>query len=109
MLAYEEELFGPVAAVIPVKTEAEAIAVANDPSSAWAAPSSRATSRAARHIAAELIESGCVFVNDRCARTLVCRSAASGERYGRELSSYGYPRVRQRRDGARGLSLRTST
>ena len=30
MPAYGEELFGPVAAVIPVRDEAEAIAVAND-------------------------------------------------------------------------------
>ncbi len=30
MPAYDEELFGPVAAIIPVKDEAEAIRVAND-------------------------------------------------------------------------------
>ena len=30
MPAYDEELFGPVAAIIPVKDEEEAIRVAND-------------------------------------------------------------------------------
>lgn len=30
MLAYEEEMFGPVAAIIPVKNEAQAVAPANN-------------------------------------------------------------------------------
>ncbi|HEX3137728.1 MAG TPA: NAD-dependent succinate-semialdehyde dehydrogenase [Casimicrobiaceae bacterium] len=90
MAAYEEELFGPVAAVIPVKTEAEAIAVAND--SVFGLGGAVITRDLARgeHIAAELIESGCVFVNESVrsdARLPFGGVKESG--YGRELSSYG--------------------
>jgi succinate-semialdehyde dehydrogenase/glutarate-semialdehyde dehydrogenase len=90
MPAYEEELFGPVAAVIPVKTEAEAIAVAND--SVFGLGGAVITRDLARgeRIAAELIESGCVFVNESVrsdARLPFGGVKESG--YGRELSSYG--------------------
>jgi succinate-semialdehyde dehydrogenase/glutarate-semialdehyde dehydrogenase len=90
MPAYEEELFGPVAAVIPVKSEAEAIAVAND--SVFGLGGAVITRDVARgeRIAAELIESGCVFVNESVrsdARLPFGGVKESG--YGRELSSYG--------------------
>jgi succinate-semialdehyde dehydrogenase/glutarate-semialdehyde dehydrogenase len=63
MPAYEEELFGPVAAVIPVTDEAEAIATANDSMfGLGGAVITRDVARGER-IAAELMESGCVFVN----------------------------------------------
>jgi succinate-semialdehyde dehydrogenase/glutarate-semialdehyde dehydrogenase len=90
MPAYEEELFGPVAAVIPVKDEEAAIAVANDSVfGLGGAVLTRDLERGER-IARERIESGSVFVNE------VVRSDArlpfggvkeSG--YGRELSNYG--------------------
>jgi succinate-semialdehyde dehydrogenase/glutarate-semialdehyde dehydrogenase len=90
MPAYEQELFGPVAAVIAVKNEDEAIATANDSSfGLGAAVITRDTSRGER-IAAELIESGCVFVNDSVRsdpRLPFGGIKESG--YGRELSSYG--------------------
>jgi succinate-semialdehyde dehydrogenase/glutarate-semialdehyde dehydrogenase len=90
MPAYEEELFGPVAAIIPVKNEDEAIATANDSSfGLGAAVITRDTSRGER-IAAELIESGCVFVNDAVRsdpRLPFGGIKESG--YGRELSGYG--------------------
>lgn len=64
MPAYEEELFGPVAAIIPVRDEAEAIAVAND--SVFGLGGAVLTGDPARgeRIAVEAIESGCVFVNE---------------------------------------------
>jgi succinate-semialdehyde dehydrogenase/glutarate-semialdehyde dehydrogenase len=90
MPAYEQELFGPVAAVIAVKNEDEAIATANDSSfGLGAAVITRDTSRG-EWIAAELIESGCVFVNDSVRsdpRLPFGGIKESG--YGRELSSYG--------------------
>ncbi|MEO8567079.1 MAG: aldehyde dehydrogenase family protein, partial [Betaproteobacteria bacterium] len=90
MPAYEEELFGPVAAVIPVKSETEAIAVAND--SVFGLGGAVITRDLARgeRIAADLIESGCVFVNESVrsdARLPFGGVKESG--YGRELSSYG--------------------
>jgi acyl-CoA reductase-like NAD-dependent aldehyde dehydrogenase len=64
MPAYEEELFGPVAAIISVKDEEEAITTAND--SAFGLGGGVITRDLARgeRIAAERIESGCVFVNE---------------------------------------------
>jgi succinate-semialdehyde dehydrogenase/glutarate-semialdehyde dehydrogenase len=90
MPAYDEELFGPVAAVIPVSGEAQAIATAND--SAFGLGACVITRDLARgeRIAAEAIESGCVFVNDAVrsdARLPFGGAKESG--YGRELSAYG--------------------
>jgi succinate-semialdehyde dehydrogenase / glutarate-semialdehyde dehydrogenase len=90
MPAYDEELFGPVAAVIPVKSEAEAIATANDsPFGLGGGIFSRDLARAER-IAAEEIESGAVFVNETVRsdpRWPFGGVKESG--YGRELSVYG--------------------
>ncbi|MFZ0889820.1 MAG: NAD-dependent succinate-semialdehyde dehydrogenase [Candidatus Binataceae bacterium] len=90
MPAYEEELFGPVAAIIPVKDEAEAIAAAND--SVFGLGGAVITRDLARgeRIAAEMIESGCVFVNQAVQsdpRLPFGGIKESG--YGRELSAYG--------------------
>ncbi len=63
MPAADEELFGPVAAIMRVQTEDEAIAVANcSPYGLGAAIFSRDVERAER-IARERLEAGCVFVN----------------------------------------------
>jgi succinate-semialdehyde dehydrogenase/glutarate-semialdehyde dehydrogenase len=63
MPAYEEELFGPVAAIIPAPDENAAIRVAND--SAFGLGAAVFTSDQARgeRIAAEELEAGCCFVN----------------------------------------------
>jgi succinate-semialdehyde dehydrogenase/glutarate-semialdehyde dehydrogenase len=64
MPAYDEELFGPVAAIIPVKNEEEAVRTANDtPFGLGAAVFTRDAARGER-IAAEELEAGCCFVND---------------------------------------------
>jgi succinate-semialdehyde dehydrogenase/glutarate-semialdehyde dehydrogenase len=90
MPAYDEEMFGPVAAVIAVKSEEEAIAVANDsPFGLGGGIFSRDLARAER-IAAEEIESGAVFVNETVRsdpRWPFGGVKESG--YGRELSAYG--------------------
>ena len=90
MPAYEEELFGPVAAVIAVKSEAEAIATAND--SAFGLAGAVITRDIARgeRIAAELIESGCVFVNESVrSDPRLPFGGVKESGYGRELSEYG--------------------
>ncbi len=89
MPAYDEELFGPVAALIPVAGAQEALRVANDTpfglgASIWSAD----TARAARM--AERIEAGSVFVNGMVKsdpRLPFGGVKMSG--YGRELSGYG--------------------
>jgi len=90
MPAYDEELFGPVAAIIPARSEDEAIAVANDSSfGLGGAVITRDRARGER-IAAELIEAGCVFVNESVKsdpRLPFGGIKESG--YGRELSAYG--------------------
>jgi succinate-semialdehyde dehydrogenase/glutarate-semialdehyde dehydrogenase len=90
MPAYEEELFGPVASVIPVKDEAEAISVAN--TSVFGLGGGVFTRDLARgeRIAAQAIEAGSVCVNS----TVVSdpRLPFGGVKesgYGRELSQYG--------------------
>ncbi|WP_418149489.1 NAD-dependent succinate-semialdehyde dehydrogenase [Variovorax paradoxus] len=90
MPAYDEELFGPVAAVIPVRGEEEAIAVANDSSfGLGAAVITRDLARAER-IAAESIEAGCVFVNEAVrSDPRLPFGGVKDSGYGRELSGYG--------------------
>jgi hypothetical protein len=63
MPAYDEELFGPVAAIIPVADEAEAVRVANDSVFGLGQPSSPATVSAASGLPLNRIEAGSVFVN----------------------------------------------
>ncbi len=90
MPAYEEELFGPVAAIIPAQSEAEAIAVANDtPFGLGGAVITRDLARGER-IAEFEIESGMVFVNDNVrSDPRVPFGGIKESGYGRELSSYG--------------------
>jgi succinate-semialdehyde dehydrogenase / glutarate-semialdehyde dehydrogenase len=90
MPAYDEELFGPVAAVIPVRDEVQAIATANDSLfGLGAAVITRDLARGER-IAAESIESGCVFVNDSVrSDPRLPFGGVKDSGYGRELSGYG--------------------
>jgi len=90
MPAYDEEVFGPVAAIIPVRDADQAVAVAND--SVFGLGGGVITQDFARgeRIAAELMESGCVFVNEHVRsdpRLPFGGIKESG--YGRELSVYG--------------------
>jgi succinate-semialdehyde dehydrogenase/glutarate-semialdehyde dehydrogenase len=90
MPAYDEELFGPVAAIIAVADEEEALRVANDSAfGLGAALFSRNVARA-RQLAAERIEAGTVVVNTFVRsdpRLPFGGIKESG--YGRELSHFG--------------------
>jgi len=90
MPAYEEELFGPVASIIPVEDEEGAIRVANDtPFGLGAAVFTRDLARGQR-IASEELEAGCCFVNAFVRsdpRLPFGGIKESG--YGRELSDFG--------------------
>ena len=90
MAAYDEELFGPVAAVISVKTEAEAVRVAND--SVFGLGAAVFTKDVARgeRLAERALDAGACFVNSLVKsdpRLPFGGIKESG--YGRELSSFG--------------------
>lgn len=90
MPAYDEELFGPVAAIIPVKDEAEAIRVANDSIFGLGAAVFTRDSAKGERIAATELEAGCCFVNafvKSDPRLPFGGIKESG--YGRELAHYG--------------------
>jgi succinate-semialdehyde dehydrogenase/glutarate-semialdehyde dehydrogenase len=90
MPAYDEEMFGPVAAIIPVKDEAEAIEVANDSVFGLGAAVFTRDLAKGERIAAEKLEAGCCFVNALVKsdpRLPFGGIKESG--YGRELSHYG--------------------
>jgi succinate-semialdehyde dehydrogenase/glutarate-semialdehyde dehydrogenase len=90
MPVYHDEVFGPVAAIIPAKNEAEAIRIANDtPYGLGAVVFTRNRKRGER-IAREQLDSGCAFVNEfvRSHPALpVGGTKQSG--YGRELGLWG--------------------
>jgi succinate-semialdehyde dehydrogenase/glutarate-semialdehyde dehydrogenase len=90
MPAYDEELFGPVAAVIKVKNEAEAIKTANDtPFGLGAAVFTKDLKRGSE-IAEFHLDAGCCFVNDFVKsdpRLPFGGIKESG--FGRELSTFG--------------------
>ncbi|MHA2225702.1 MAG: NAD-dependent succinate-semialdehyde dehydrogenase [Candidatus Hodarchaeales archaeon] len=88
--AYEEELFGPVASIIPVKDEAEAIKTANDSIFGLGAAVFTQDVSKGEQIAREEIESGACFVNNFVKsdpRLPFGGIKESG--YGRELSYLG--------------------
>ncbi|MFW6063033.1 MAG: NAD-dependent succinate-semialdehyde dehydrogenase [Chloroflexota bacterium] len=90
MPAYDEELFGPVAAIIPVADEAQAIRVANDSSFGLGAAVFTRDLERGQYIAAEELEAGCCFVNafvKSDPRLPFGGIKESG--YGRELGVYG--------------------
>lgn len=63
MPAYHEELFGPVASILPVSDEEEAIRVANDSSFGLGAAVYTRDEKRGEHIAAEHLDAGNCFVN----------------------------------------------
>ncbi|HUP01521.1 MAG TPA: aldehyde dehydrogenase family protein, partial [Gemmatimonadota bacterium] len=90
MPAADEELFGPVAAILPVKDEAEAIKVANDSAFGLGAAVFTRDLERGKRIAAEEFEAGACFVNGFVRsdpRLPFGGIKESG--YGRELSRYG--------------------
>ena len=90
MPAYDEELFGPVAAVIKAKDESDAINIANDTIFGLGAAVFTGNVARGEKIAKEKLQAGCCFVNDFVKsdpRLPFGGIKESG--YGRELSVFG--------------------
>ena len=90
MPAYDEELFGPVASVIRVKDETEAIKIANDTEFGLGAAVFTRDLKRGEFIAETQLDAGCCFVNDNVKSDP--RLPFGGIRqsgFGRELSTHG--------------------
>lgn len=90
MPAYEEELFGPVAAIITARDEEDAIRIANDTSFGLGAAVFTRDKKRGEQIAAHRLDAGCCFVNGMVhsdPRLPFGGIKQSG--YGRELGFYG--------------------
>lgn len=88
--AYDEEMFGPVAAIITAKDEADAIRIANDTSFGLGAAVFTKDTEKGQRIAEKELNAGCCVVN-----TLVKSDprlpfgGINDSGYGRELGSFG--------------------
>ncbi len=90
MPAYHEELFGPVASVIKVKDEAEAIKIANDTDFGLGASIYSQDVKHAEDLAANELEAGCCFVNEFVkSDPRLPFGGIKNSGYGRELGLYG--------------------
>lgn len=90
MPAYDEELFGPVAAIIKAKDESDAIYIANDTIFGLGAAVFTGDVSRGEKVAKEKLQAGCCFVNDFVKsdpRLPFGGIKESG--YGRELSAFG--------------------
>ncbi|HEX2559725.1 NAD-dependent succinate-semialdehyde dehydrogenase [Phenylobacterium sp.] len=90
MAAYDEEVFGPVAAVIEAADEAEAIRLANDSPFGLGSGVLTADLSRGERIAADELEAGLAFVNQNVRSDV--RLPFGGLKhsgYGRELSAFG--------------------
>lgn len=90
MPAYDEELFGPVAAIIRVENESEAIEIANDSNYGLGSAIYSKNIAKAEEIAANKLEAGCCFVNSFVkSDPRLPFGGIKNSGYGRELGKYG--------------------
>jgi succinate-semialdehyde dehydrogenase / glutarate-semialdehyde dehydrogenase len=90
MPAYEEELFGPVAAIIPAKDEADAIRIANDSVFGLGAAVFTRDTKRGEQIAATQLQAGSCFVNELVhSDPRLPFGGVNQSGYGRELGLFG--------------------
>ena len=90
MPAYEEEIFGPVASIIPVRDEKEALKTANDTPFGLGGAVFTGDIIKGEQIASEVIEAGACFVNDFVrSDPRLPFGGVKESGYGRELSRFG--------------------
>ncbi len=90
MPAFDEELFGPVAALIPAASEDEALELANTSDYGLGAAVFSRNSERAESLARDRLEAGCCFVNDFVrSDPRLPFGGIKDSGYGRELSTLG--------------------
>ena len=90
MPAYHDELFGPVAAIISARDEADAIRLANDSPYGLGAAVFTKDKRRGERIAREQLDSGCAFVNEFVrSHPALPFGGTKQSGYGRELGAWG--------------------
>jgi len=90
MPAHDDELFGPVAAIITARDEQHSIEIANKSCFGLGAAVFTRDSKKGEHIAAHELESGCCFVNDNVkSDPRLPFGGIKDSGYGRELSYLG--------------------
>lgn len=90
MPAYDEELFGPVAAIVPVPDETAALAAANNSDYGLGAAVFTRNRSHGRQIAIKELEAGVVFVNDFVrSDPALPFGGVKQSGYGRELGPFG--------------------
>lgn len=90
MPAFDEELFGPVAAVVKVKTEAQAVSTANDSVFGLGAAVFTRDVKKGEQLACEELNAGCAFVNAYVKSDPRLPFGGIGQSgYGRELGIFG--------------------
>ena len=90
MAAFDEEVFGPVAAIVPVRDEDEAVALANASEYGLGAGVITRDLTRGKELATDFVEAGSVFINDAVRsdpRLPFGGIKSSG--YGRELAAFG--------------------
>jgi succinate-semialdehyde dehydrogenase/glutarate-semialdehyde dehydrogenase len=90
MPAYDEETFGPVAAILEAKDDDDAIRIANDTAFGLGAAVFTADPERGRRIAAEALDAGCCFVNTFVqSDPRLPFGGVKNSGYGRELAAFG--------------------
>ena len=90
MPAYEEELFGPVAAIIEAKDEKDAMRIANDSIYGLGGAIISKDRKRAERLAVEELEAGNCFVNDFVhSDPRLPFGGVKQSGYGREIGSFG--------------------
>lgn len=88
--AYDDELFGPVAAIIRARDEADAVRIANDSVFGLGAAVFTADAERGERIAREELDAGCCFVNDFVrSDPRLPFGGVKESGYGRELAEFG--------------------
>lgn len=90
MPAYEEEIFGPVAAIIKARDDADAVRIANDSDFGLGSAVFTSDEGKGGEIAEKHLNAGCCFVNDLVRSDPRLPFGGTGHSgYGRELSHFG--------------------